>query len=381
MSNPNPTAASLPHLFSLAIDPRERLLLFDIADDPDYVAMETQVFDDATHGRGVLVLLARHDGLVDIYFQAGLRLERGPFSIGRGIGEWRTTEISPARLQIGPDGVDLEVGLFDAAGRRIQVRIDDRDGVARNRSTLLAPVGSGVVDPRQFFVVLLRDFDLVRTSGPAPRLAIDGQPRTVRSFPGPAWLTRRRFIRYSGDPVIAILNPAFDGPIEPSSLGPVLAVTAADGATEAAVRFEPAVPDLRSLASGTQESGRWWMDVADTSGLTGGSWSAERRDHLVELSLVVTQPWRPRDLPWSLRAVTTLARVFREWPTTYRWTASVDLTVDPPALHSRWDRTSPMETANPYRVRRPSRGVLAAGAVVVAALVARSVGRGLRHRR
>jgi len=61
------TEATAP-LLSLAIDPRARLVLFDVADDPTYVAMEVQVFDDDRHGRGVLALLARHDAMIDIFY-------------------------------------------------------------------------------------------------------------------------------------------------------------------------------------------------------------------------------------------------------------------------------------------------------------------------
>jgi hypothetical protein len=367
-----PAPPTAPPLFSLEIDPRDRLLLFDIADDETYVAMEIQGFNDAVHGLGLLVLLARHDGTVDIYRQPGLRLEREPFSIGRGIGEWRETEIDPARLSIHPDGVDVEIGLVDAGGRRIAVRIDDRDGTPRRRATLLAPVGSGVADPRQFFVVLMRDFDLGRTSGIEPRLTIDGEPRGVRPFPGPTWLHHRRFIRYSADPVIAILNPDRDGPVDARSLGPLSSIDARDGTTTATLRLLPVIPDLAELHTGETASGEWYLDVADEPALTGGDWTARRTDDVVDIALVVTRPWRPRGLPWSLRLVTTLARVFRDWPTTYRWDARIDLATDPPHLRSAWSRTTGPDSTNPYRVRRlPVRLVAAVSAVVGTALVAR----------
>ena len=368
-----PDGLPSPPLFSLAIDPRDRLLLFDIADDEAYVAMEVQGFDDSVHGRGLLVLLARHDGTVDILRQPGLRLERGPFAIGRGVGEWRETAIDPARLEIAPDGVDLEIGLVDPRGRRIDVRIDDRDGAPRRRATLLAPVGSGVADPHQFFVVLMREFDLGRTSGTEPRLTVDGEPRTIRPFPGPAWLHHRRFIRYSADPVIAILNPDRDGPVDMAVLGPLATLSAADGATTATVRFDPAIPDLRALTRGERLTGRWWLDVAGTAGLTGGEWSAGRTDdpdRIVDLAMTVTRPWRPGGLPWSLRLVTTVARVFRDWPTTYRWDARIDLAADPPTAHSAWSRTTGPEASNPYRVRRVPRRVVVAGALVLGVTLA-----------
>jgi hypothetical protein len=336
------TGTPAPNPFALSIDPRDRLFLFDIADDPTYAALELQVFDDEAQGRGMLVLLQRHDGLVDCYRQASLRLDRERFSIGRGIGHWREATIEPDRLRIADDGVEVDVALQDADGLRIEVRVDDRDGVPRRRSTLLAPVGAGVEQPHSFFLVLMRGFDLLRTSGREPRIRIGGEARHVASFPGPAWLHRRRYGRYSPEPVIAELNPRHDGPLP--SRGPsdgIAGLTAGEGVCSAALRFHPTFPNLRALRPGDRVTGEWTIDVADQPALTGGTWSVARADHGADLAMQVTRPWQPRGLPLSLRLVTTVARVFRNWPTTYRWTAEVDLSSDPPGMRSAWTRTEP----------------------------------------
>jgi hypothetical protein len=60
-------AAEAPNPFRLSIDLRERLIVVDIGDDAEFVALELQMFDDAQRGRGMLVLLERRDGLVDYY--------------------------------------------------------------------------------------------------------------------------------------------------------------------------------------------------------------------------------------------------------------------------------------------------------------------------
>jgi len=368
--------ASVVNPFALSVDPRDRLLLFDIADDPVYSAVELQVFDDDVHGRGMLVLLQHHDGMVDFYREPGLALERAKFSIGRGVGRWRQATIRPAQLVIADDGVQVDVALRDAEGRRIEIRIDDRDGVPRRRSTLLAPVGSGVERPYSFFLVLMRGFDLLRTSGTDPHIVIGGQERHVASFPGPAWLHRRRFGRYSAQPVIVELNPRYEGPME--ATGPaegISSLSAGEGVRSATLRFRPAFPSLSAMAVWQEAVGAWTLDVADHPALTGGSWRAVRTEKGAELGMEVTRPWQPRGLPLSLKAVTTVARVFRSWPTTYRWSAAVDLTSEPPSMRAAWERTAPVERANAYRLPRLSRrrlvGGLAVALAAVAALLAR----------
>lgn len=376
-----------PPLLSLAIDPRARLLLFDIADDPAYAAVEIQVFDDDVHGRGVLVLLARHDGKVDVYRQHALRVDPGSFSIGRGLGEWREAAIDPARFEVFDDGVVVDVALEDAAGRPIEVRIDDRDGATRTHSTLLAPVSSGVESPQHLLVVLLREFDLVRTSGMAPRLSIGGVSRTMTALPGPGWIHHRRFIRYSEAPVIATMSPAIDGPVEVDSLGPVERLVATSDAASAAVRFDPPLPDLRTLVDGVTTQGAWDLTVGDEAGLFGGTWTTLRAGDTVRVTMAVTRPWRPRGLPLSLRMVTTVAKVFRAWPMTYAWTAVVDLAATPPTATTAWSRASAPDQENAYGVRAGQGRLLAAGGVVVAlaglallVAIARCVGKARRRR-
>lgn len=373
------TVAS-PPLRSLAVDPRARLVLFDIADDPDVVAMEVQVFDDPVQGRGLLVLLARRDGMVEIYRQPQLRLGQRPFSVGRGIASWAEAEIDPARVDIAPDGIDVHVGFEDARGRRIEVRIDDRDGTPRRRSTLLAPVSSGVERPEQLLVVLLREFDLVRASGTEPRLTIGGATRRFAAFPGPEGLHRRRFMRYSAAPVIVTALPTVEGPVDPASLGPLAELRAGEDPVSARLRFDPPTPDLVRLAEGAQAGGAWALDVADERDLIAGTWTVVRSGHSVDLTMTVTHGWRPRGLPLSLRLVTTVARVFRDWPLSYRWDAHVDLAPTPPVARARWTRVTGPDRADPYAVRmRPGRWLAALAALAAVAVLGRFAWRRARR--
>jgi hypothetical protein len=53
--------------------------------------------------------------------------------------------------------------------------------------------------------------------------------------------------------------------------------------------------------------------------------------------LDVTENWKPGELPFSYRLVTFFVRSFRTWPTTYKWTGTVDLTSNR-MLHEKWLR-------------------------------------------
>jgi hypothetical protein len=323
----------------------DRMLNFEIIDDPDYEGLELQVFDDPAHGRGMIVLLKRRrDGRFDIYRQPGLTLDPELAQVGGELGAWVEADIDPARFDIGPDGVDVDVGFADLAGRVVRVRIDDRDGRRRRRGTLLAPVGSAIEQPVSLPLFVMGGCDLVRRAGPAFDLRIGG--RTVRTgrLPG-AWLHRRRLVKYTADPTVVVVNRAHHGPVLPARGGVEVAPRAtgiaglrADGGGHAAhLALDPALPDLVRLAPGARVQGAWRLSVDDDPAVVGGTWTAQRHQDRVKLVLDVTRGWRPKGLPPLMAAVTRAAPVFRTWPTTYRWTATVTLG-DQPTLRSSWER-------------------------------------------
>jgi hypothetical protein len=83
------------------------------------------------------------------------------------------------------DGGVQAAGLFtDADGRRIEVRVDGRDGRRRRRGGLLAPVGAAIEKRTSLLVVWLPASDLVRTGGRKPVLRIDEIDLTVGHLPG-----------------------------------------------------------------------------------------------------------------------------------------------------------------------------------------------------
>jgi hypothetical protein len=250
--------ASWPPL--LRADTCAAMLNFEIADHPVYDGLELQWFDDAAHGTGMLAFLGRRDSHVfDYYAQRGLRLDPGDYQIGAGTGAWVETDIADALLEISDDGVHAAADFTDVDGRRIEVRIDDRDG-RRRRGGLLAPVSASIESPSSLFLVWLPAFDLVRTGGHPPVLRIDDADLKVGKLPGER-LHRRRLIKYAA-PVASIQvmpDPRSDGPAELQPLRPArdgIAEAAVDGGT-VRLAFHPPLPDLTALPDGARRDGSW----------------------------------------------------------------------------------------------------------------------------
>jgi hypothetical protein len=343
-------AARLLCPFDLSIDVIDRMLNFEIADDPYYKGLELQVFDDGVHGKGMVAfVLRREDGRADVYRQPGLMLDRTMFQVENGVGQWIETGIDPARLDITPTGVDAEVSFRDTAGRLIELRIDDRDGRRRRPGSLLAPFGVTVQHPVSLLLAYMRRFDLLRVTRGAPQIRIAGRPARTGSLPG-AWLHHRRLVKYAAGMAVVRLNTAHDGPVatvDPAApgvvkldraAGGIAAISAHQGDHLARLQLSPALPDLTLVPTGTTADGQWQLAI-DGAHVVGGTWTFHRTGDEVHLGLDATRGWKPTHLPLLMRIVTTVMPFFRTWPTTYRWSGTVSLRTRP-TMTSRWERKS-----------------------------------------
>jgi hypothetical protein len=358
--------------FALTVEPMAAMLNFEIADDPTYAGLEIQRFDDPVHGSGLAVLLMRReDRRVDVYHEPGLRLDRASYGIGAGLGGWHEAEIEPARLEVTSHGAVVDIGLLDAAGRRIEVRADDRAGRPRTTGALLAPVSAAIERPTSMLLVWMPRFDLLRAIGRPPEIRIDGRPARTGQLPATR-LHRRHLIKMAADLAIVRLNPAQDGPLTPvdpdaapgvviDRTGPrptIAGVTVVAGGHEASLVLDPPLADLTRLGERATVAGTWHLAVDQEPSLVSGSWSASRSADRVELALDSTAPWRPGRLPLLMRIVTRVVPTFRSWPRTYRWRGVIDLGAGPtatPTMTSRWERTAATRDESYGRMMRVPR--------------------------
>jgi hypothetical protein len=331
---------------SLTVSPIAAMLNFELAEHPVYDGAELQWFDDDEHGRGMLAFLSRReDRSVDYYVDRELRVDKGGYHLGGGTRSWNETDFYVARLDVAEDGVDAEVRFKDVDGRPIEIRICDRDGRRRRPAGLLAPFGSGIDEPVSLPLVWMPRFDLVRVTSTPAVIRIDGVSATTGRLPG-ARLHRRCLIKYAA-PLLALdVNHSpdhsaltrDDQQVEVDAAGRLTAVTAAKAGHTARLTVEPAMPAPATIAVGHVWAGRWHVEV-DGVRLTGGTWRARRSTaSSPRVEMDVDERWRPGRLPWLMRVVTTVVPVFRRWPTTYRWSCTVNLD-GLPRFASRWQRT------------------------------------------
>lgn len=361
-AGPGPLPLIVP--FRIDVDPMERLLLVNFERDPDqtYVGLEPQVFDDAIHGTGHLVIGWRQDGRVDVYYEPGLKLTADRYDItGKGLANMVERQFTVATYEVGDSGVEAHYEFRDIHDRAVVIRISERNPRTRRPFGLLAPMGAVAEAPSALPLVLLHDFYFVRKKHTAIEISFDGNRHRPDELPVPMDFTRMLFTRYSPRPLIATFNPAFDGVLKPLEVHPgeadvrlgehTITVEWASGIPAISrvtrrherypidLRLDPAFPDIGTLADSTTIDGRFEIAGNPSTGRIVGAYRAEKTDGQTTIVMIPAPGWKPRPTKLALRFLYTVARIFTHWPATYRWTAICqEREHSSVALRSEWCR-------------------------------------------
>lgn len=360
--SPDASVGPLYAPFQLAIDPMERLLLVNFEQDLDelYRGFEPQVFDDETHGQGLIVIGWRLDGKVDVFHQPGLRLDPATYAIaGGGLNELVERPLEGAYFEVTETGVDAALAFEDILGRPVTITVHERSARPRKPFGLLAPMGDAATAPSALPLVLLRDFYFVRQADTEVAITIDGRAHQPDKLPIPMDNARMYFLRYSSDPLIAMLNPAHAGPLAPLERSgahearegetrydlieqhgqpAITSMRASLRGHEVMVRFTPPLPNLSALADGAQANGGFQISADPVVGTVTGEYTITRRGEQVLLSATPSGGWKPNESKLSANLIYRAVSAFTEWPKSYRWAANFDLATA--RLQAGWERTT-----------------------------------------
>lgn len=339
--------------FSLKVSPMGRLFLIGFEKDPDdiYVGFEPQWFDDPEYGTGLRVIAWREDGYVDVYQQPGLTVEDRIDVAGKGLRESKICPMPDAKFIVTPNGVDVYFKFEDLEGRPVEVRIHEKNPRKRRPFPLLAPVGSASENPSCLPVYFLFGFDFVRKSKTEVQIRIGTKSHRPDTFPFPMNGSRVYYMRYAEDTFLVDWCPARQGEIEPIGAGEKLShidiVDTEDGQALKQIRaahmnhsfvatFEPPFLDLACQKS---QAGTFVLSSDASVGEVRGRYASEAGPAGVVVTLEPNEGWLPRPDTFFLKFLFRTAKIFSQWPKTYRWTAKVKLTEAGKAyIESGWER-------------------------------------------
>lgn len=88
--------------------------------------------------------------------------------------------------------------------------------------------------------------------------------------------------------------------------------------------FSPFFPDIRLIQNGQKFKGNFSILSHTTTGCVSGEYSLEKREGVIYLSMQPSNGWRPyKGNRFAVKAIFSLAKVFHNWPKTYRWSAEI----------------------------------------------------------
>jgi hypothetical protein len=333
--------------FTIDIDPMERLLLINFEKDPDslYVGFEPQVFDDEINGKGHIVIGWRVDGKIDVYYQHGLNLDRGKYDIaGKGLENMVETVMEKGEFYVSANGVNASYEFKDIENRTVSIAITEKNKKKRKPFGLLAPMGSVAENPSALPLVLLHDFYFVRKKQTDITISIAGKKHKPDELPIPMDFTKMLFTRYSPDPLIVTFSREVD------DILPCLEIEkGANKITEKDVcfniewvsdkpriksihkksqkhtvklSFSPSFPEIGDMEESGIE-GDFEIEGEVSTGKIKGKYNAQKKGKNITLIVIPSKGWIPRPDKLSLRFLYTVAKIFKTWPATYKWTANI----------------------------------------------------------
>jgi hypothetical protein len=351
--------------FNITIDPVKRLMLIFWSNGAVYEPMALWAFDNPVKGKGMLAMMHRPGGGMDVYFQPGLTLDKRSFvdvwfEAGAGPGEWVETPMEGARFEISPTGVDVEAAFVDVTGRQIEVRVKEGSDKPRTSFALLAPLGVVMDNPRFFPLFYVYDFSFVRRSGTELVVKVGGETRKPLPIPVPVGASFAHIMPYSADLLMVIWNKEYDGPLtplQPEGAGEFwdgdvvynlvendghyeVGVIAAGGDAHGVIfTFSPPVPDLVCLREGVTVEGHFSIRSDETVGSIEGVYLVARRGDQVDMTLQPTSGWRPRERRLLVRLIYRILPFLKRWVNTYVWSATITLDAHgQPTMRSGWTR-------------------------------------------
>jgi hypothetical protein len=351
--------------FSIEIDPMERILLVNFEKDPDsiYVGLEPQVFNDAVNGAGHLVIGWRTDKKIDVYHQKSLNPDPSKYNIaGAGLNKIIAVDMEKAFFEVDDFGVQAHYKFTDMAGREVEIVISENNPRERKPFGLLAPMGDAAANPSSLPLVILQDFYFVRKNHTHIRVEINNRSHKTAELPIRMDRQKMTFARYSPKPLIATMNPAYDGELETFELEPgqgsfengdhiyeidwtgqspsIRSYSVKNNIHLLTVSFSPSFPCLNTLPANIRLRGRFIISGHESVGTLSGEYYIQSDNGSVSVRVVPSKGWKPNATKFSTRFLFTVARVFRKWPTTYQWDA--DLYMDTEGvwhMQSKWIRT------------------------------------------
>lgn len=350
--------------FQIKVDPVERLMMVSFEKDPDsrYDGFEIQFLNDRKVGKGHLVIAWRRDGRVDVYHQPEINIEAKHFdSAGRGLCEAVSCIFDVSSFDINHKGVQVLYRFTDKYGRKIKIKINEKNSKKRQPFNILAPMGANAANPSSFPLVMLFDFYFVRRNQTVIEVEISSRPHKTDNLPIPINGSAMSAARYSPRPLMVDFNPSADDYIpllkiregqqeiltyteelflEHTSQGTGISrMRNINAVCPLMLSFKPAFPDVIRMESNKLVEGKFEISCDKAAGVITGEYRVIKKNQIIKIKCTPSGGWSPAAARLALKFMYRTTPVYKDWPKTYEWTAYItERDQDIYYIHSWWRR-------------------------------------------
>ncbi len=347
--------------FNTSVDKMDHLMLINFEKDPDelYNVFELQAALDDNGRMSFLVIAYCNDGSVDIYHQASY-----PICSQAHVLNGATFYERPLVNTKFAESTDYLLVYFsfeDKKGRFITVEVRECRRSKRRPFFMLAPVGVVSRNPISLPVYSLYEMEFASKRNTLIDISIDGVKHIPDTFPLPIDWSVNYFTRYSTNAFNVDWNKNVNGRLKPLTPGKdnraddndtTYELIKNDGHYEIkcmhtenskhmfGICFYPPIPDLACLKEDVTINGKFKIGTDCSKGHISGDYYIEKSDKTVKIKVEPGEGWRPKEKRWMLRLIYRMVKVFREWPKSYLWNATITFdTPNQPIIQSKWERT------------------------------------------
>lgn len=319
--------------FNINIEPIEKLILFDIEDDPLYLTIELQEFNDDI-SNGLVIILYRKDKEIDVYYTEGIKHD---YYKGTKNGINQLIKPKEYIFEKTPDQLTFILQFTDKDNNTVFVKAIEKH-LDKKHFDILAPAGEMIDNFTSFPLFFMQKTAFLEKNYSTIDIKIAGEERKPIAIP---IAINGKFVylsRYCLDPVAVSLNENFKGSINAtestnfenyqvqlnknSDSYEIKILTCNKYNHKAWIKFAPPIPELLSLANGTKIKGRFSTTVDETSGILAGEYLIKNSNEKLQISLSPQKGWQP--MPG------------RKWFKKYRWISSILQSEKLLSVNSRW---------------------------------------------
>lgn len=318
--SPSNSNLNLIHPFNLNIDPMDKLILFDIEDDPLYTTLELQEFDDET-SRGLVILMYRKDKEIDVYYTAGIAHD---FYKGSPKGSVKEIVTDDYYFRKTDEDFNFLVSFKDKDGNNIYIKADEKNPDKKHFS-ILAPAGDMIDNFTSFPLFFMKETAFLEVNHAHIIIRIGEEERKPVAIPISINGNFVYLSRYCLEPVVASFNENFEGLLESSNLtsgGKLESLKCNKLNHQVSLKFSPPFPDLCSMEDNVRIKGRFSSSVDSVNGILAGEYSIESRNGTISVALSPKKGWQP--MPG------------RKWFKKYKWISKVSFKEEGVYAVSEW---------------------------------------------